>query len=174
MRVLGIAVLSVDGCLTRHGESGVSFASAEDQKEFRAAMRECGATVMGRRTFDVVRDRIVGSSDTALLRTIVTRDPSRYAQLARPGQIEFTAAGPREILGSLSERGYRAVAVLGGAQIYDLFVAHGLITEWQITVEPRLFGTGTRLLTRAADERLVLVEHRLLNANSLLLRYRVG
>ncbi len=174
MHVLGIAVISVDGCLARHEESGVSFASAEDQAEFRRAVQECGATVMGRRTFDAVRERILGSKDHSLLRTIVTREPSRYAELAQPGRIEFTSAGPREIVRSLADRGYRSVAILGGAQIYDLFTADALITEWQITVEPRLFGTGTRILSRAADPPLTLVEHRLLNANTLLLRYRVG
>ena len=174
MRVLGIAVISVDGCLTRHAESDVSFASAEDQREFRRAVRECGATVMGRRTFDLVRERILGSTDRSLLRTILTREPSRYVDLAQPGRVEFSDADPREILRSLSDRGYQSVAVLGGAEIYDLFTAEGLITEWQITVEPRLFGTGTRILTRAADPALTLVEHRLLNASTLLLRYRVG
>lgn len=174
MHVIGVAVISVDGCLTRHAESGVSFASAEDQKEFRRAVKECGATVMGRRTFDAARERILDSTDGSLLRTIVTREPSRYADLTQPGRVEFTAAGPREIVRSLSDRGYRSVAILGGAQIYDLFAAEGLITEWQITVEPRLFGAGTRILTRATDPELTLVEHRLLNANTLLLRYRVG
>ena len=173
MRVLGIAVISVDGCLTRHDESGVSFASPEDQSHFHKTMRECGATVMGRRTFDAVRDRIPGSRSAALLRIVVTRHPDRYAELERPGMLEFTASSPAAIIDSLGERGYTSVAVLGGAQLFDAFIADRQITEWYLTLEPRLFGTGTRLIGRATDEHLQLTEHRLLNPDTLLLRYRV-
>ncbi len=174
MRVVGIAVISLDGYLTRHGESGVSFASPEDQSHFQKTMQECGATVMGRKTFDVVRDRILRSRSTALLRTVVTHDPERYADLGSPGELEFTARSPAEIVGSLGERGYTSVAVLGGAQLFDAFIADRQITEWQLTIEPRLFGEGTRLLGRATDQRLQLAEHRQLNQDTLLLKYRVG
>jgi dihydrofolate reductase len=173
MRVLGIAVVSVDGCLTRHGESGVSFSSPEDQSHFLKTMRECGATVMGRRTFDAVRDRILGSGSVQLLRTVVTRHPDRYAELARPGMLEFTAHRPADIIDALGTRGYTSVAVLGGAQLFDAFVAERQITEWHLTVEPRLFGEGIRLLGRATDQRLELTEHRLLASDTLFLRYRV-
>ena len=174
MRVVGVAVLSVDGCLTRHDEPGAPFASPEDQALFRATMRECRAVVMGRRTFDVARERILAPSALPVLRTIMTREPSRYASAVRPGSVEFTDASPRALVESLAARGYDALAVLGGRQIYDLFTADDLLTEWQITVEPRLFGSGTRLLACATDRRLRLVEHRLLNESTILLRYRLA
>ena len=171
MKVIALAVTSLDGCLTRHDEPGVSFSSPEDQAHFRRVMRDCGATIMGRRTFDTVRDRILAAPASGLCRTVMTRDPAAYADVEHPGALEFTAASPREIVSSLSARGFEAVAVLGGGEIFDLFVADALLTEWRITVEPRLFGTGTRLLSRPTDRHLRLTGHRLLNESTLLLTY---
>ena len=173
MEVVGLAVISVDGLIARHGESGVSFASAEDQAHFRSAVRSCEAAVMGRRTFDSVRERILVAASTGLCRTIMTREPDRYADIAIPAALEFTNDEPRRIVEEFGRRGYARVAVLGGGEIYDAFVEAGAITEWQLTVEPRLFGTGTRLLGRLTDQRLSLIEHRFLNESTLLLRYRV-
>ena len=173
MRVIGLAVISIDGFLTRHDETGVSFASAEDQELFRSTMYSCGATVMGRKTFESVRDRIVGDRGGRLLRTVMTRDPAAYSDLHREGALEFTSASPREIVSSLARRGYSSVAVLGGSEVYRAFAAVNLVTEWRITVEPRLFGTGTPLMAGTVDQRLTLEACRHLNADTLLLRYRV-
>jgi dihydrofolate reductase len=173
MRVIGLAAISADGFLTRHDEDGVSFTSPEDQKHFRTTMRACGATIMGRKTFDTVRERIVASPAAGLLRTVMTRDPGGQRALERPGELEFTSEPPAAIIGTLEDRGYDSVAVLGGREIFDLFVADALLTEWHITVEPRLFGAGTPLLSRPTDQRLSLIEHRMLNADTLLLKYRV-
>ncbi|MFP4113986.1 MAG: dihydrofolate reductase family protein [Spirochaetota bacterium] len=173
MRVIGLAVISIDGFLTRHDETGVSFASAEDQEHFRSTMCSCGATVMGRRTFEAVRDRIVSDRGGGILRTVMTRDPAARSDLHREGALEFTSATPREVVSSLERRGYSSLAVLGGSEVYRAFVAGNLVTEWQITVEPRLFGSGTPLIAGTVDQRLELEESRLLNRDTILLRYRV-
>ena len=182
MHVIAMAVLSLDGCLTRHDEDGVSFASREDQEQFRTVLREVGVSVMGRRTFEVERERILkrvrhapdaeGSESREDLRIVLTREPERYANLAVPGRLEFTSRTPGQILEDLAGRGWESVLVLGGTQVYDLFTEGGLITEWRITVEPLLLGDGARLLGSPVEEGLTLVERRLLNASTLLLRYR--
>jgi dihydrofolate reductase len=172
VRVIAMAVISVDGCLTRHDEAGSGFASREDQEHFRATMRACGATIMGRATFDAERERILAAPAGGLLRTVMTRRPADFAALERPGALEFRADSPDRIVASLAGRGYKAVALLGGSQIFDLFIEADLVTEWRITVEPRFFGTGARLLSRATDRRLVLTDRQPLNeTGTLLLTY---
>lgn len=174
MEILGIAVISLDGCLTRHDEPGSAFASKEDAAHFRATLDSCDAAVMGRATFDGERERILASLDTDRLRVVLTRSPDAYRDLERPGALEFTDAAPRAVAADLARRGARRVALLGGGQIYALFAAAGLVNRWIVTVEPRLFGDGTRLLEGKADVRLELVESRRMNeGGTLLLTYRV-
>ena len=174
MEILGIAVVSLDGCLTRHDEPGSSFASDEDQAHFRATLASCDAAIMGRATFDEEREHILASADADRLRVVLTRSPAAYRGLERRGTLEFTDAAPRAVAEDLARRGVRRVALLGGGQIYALFAAAGLVNAWIVTVEPRLFGDGTRLLEGKADVRLELVESRRLNeAGTVLLTYRV-
>jgi len=172
MEIVGFAVISLDGRLTRHDEDGVTFASAEDQAHFHAALAGCDASVMGRATFDTAREAILGSLSPGRCRTVMTRRPERYGELQREGVLEFTDLAPERLVEALARRGYERVALLGGAQVYGAFAAADLVDEWQVTVEPRLFGAGTPLLAARTDRRLVLADHRRLNASTLLLRYR--
>lgn len=174
MDIFGFAVITLDGCLTRHDEEGVSFSSPEDQAHFRAALHACDAAVMGRRTFETARESILGSLSPSLCRFVLTRAPQAYAELETPGELEFTAEQPLPLVARLAERGFDRLAVLGGTEVYDFFTGAALITEWQLTVEPRMFGQGRRLLGHPTDRRYTLVETRALNESTLLLRYRPG
>ncbi|MFW5688852.1 MAG: dihydrofolate reductase family protein [Spirochaetota bacterium] len=190
MRVVGIAVISLDGSLTRPGEDGVSFSSPEDQAHFRAALRGAGAAIMGRRTFEAEQEHMLSSlqadaQPTApvpgaassrrrpLERIVMTRNPARYASLVHPGRLEFSDESAAAILRRLEARGHETVLILGGTAVFERFVHDRLITEWQLTVEPRILGSATRLVATPADQELELVEHRLLNSSTVLLRYRV-
>ncbi|MFW5718444.1 MAG: dihydrofolate reductase family protein [Spirochaetota bacterium] len=173
MEIMGIAVVSLDGCLTRHDQPGSAFASHEDQAHFRATLASCDATIMGRITFDGERERILASSDPGRLRVVLTRSPHAYRDLERPGALEFTAAPPGELTTALARRGTRRAALLGGGRVYALFADAGLVSRWVITVEPLLFGGGTRLLEGRTDRRLELLESRRMNeSGTLLLTYR--
>lgn len=173
MTVVALAVLSVDGCMTRGDEPGSGFASREDQEHFRSAMGRFQAVIMGRATFDVERERILSAPDRGPVRIVLTRSPSSFAGLERPGRLEFSDEAPDRLLAGLERRGVGTVGLLGGARIFDLFVESDLVSEWHITVEPLLLGAGTRLLTRETSRRLELVDRRELNsAGTMLLTYR--
>ncbi|MFW5826330.1 MAG: dihydrofolate reductase family protein [bacterium] len=170
---MGIAVASLDGYLTHHDEPGSSFASDEDQAHFRSTVASCDAAIMGRATFDGEREHILGAPDVGRVRLVLTRSPGEYRELERPGILEFTSASPAELAADLARRGVRRVALLGGGRVYALFADAGLVSRWLVTVEPALFGGGTRLLEGQTDRRLELVSSRRLNdAGTLLLEYR--
>jgi len=173
MRVVMIAAQSLDGFITRHGEPGSAFTSAEDKAHFRAAVAGFDACVFGGETYRVsrgfIRDRFPGRP----LRVVVTRDPARFAADAIPGGLEFTAARPLDIADSLRTRGCRQCALLGGGQIHSLFLEAGLVDEVWLTVEPVLFGGGTPLVARPASISLELQASEKLGASTLLLKYRV-
>ena len=127
---------------------------------------------MGSRSYEQTRSGTRQSAEKGRHHAIMTRNPERFRDETLPGKLEFTAASPSVLVESLRRQGYRQCALLGGSQIYSLFLEVGLVDELWITVEPLLFGTGTGLVSRAMDLRLELFQTESLSRDTLLLRYR--
>jgi dihydrofolate reductase len=170
--VILAAVQSIDGYLTRHDEPGAaSFASEADQVHFRALMREADSALFGGATYRADRAHIRPDLRPDLLRVVWTRDPAAFAGEEVPGQLEFSAAEPAELLASLGERGCRRTAFVGGEGMIGRFLADDLVDELQLTVEPYLFGSGHRLNSTRVDLTFDLAEVARLSEQTLLLRY---
>lgn len=167
-----MAVMSLDGCLTRHDEEGTAFASAADQQFFRQALRTFDCAVLGGGGYRAARNSILASLTAQHLRIVLTRAPGRYRRDARPGMLEFRAEDPGPVVRDLTERGYARCAILGGARLMSGCLRDRLLDELWITVEPVAFGEGHRLIQGAVDYRFALLGTQLLDRDTLLLRYR--
>jgi dihydrofolate reductase len=171
MEIIAIAVTSLDGFITKHDEPGTAFASAADQQFFREALREFDCQIFGAKTFEVSQAVILRNLTPAHLRIVLTRSPERYAAYQQPGRLEFTDAAPEAVIAMLKQRNKRRCALLGGSAIYTLFLAWNLVDELWITVEPRLFGAGQKLITGPVDRPLHLKNITKLSEHTLLLQY---
>src|SRR5689334_4776400 len=109
MQVVLIAAVSLDGRITRPGEKGAGFASAEDQQWFRAALREFDCSIMGRVTYDTIKDAIADPAKMEKrLRVVMTRRPAeQLASGKTPEGVSFTQAAPPAIIADLAARGKR-------------------------------------------------------------------
>ena len=166
------AVASIDGYLTRHDEPGAgSFASEADQVHFRALMRSVDSSIFGGSTYRTDRAHIRPDLRPDLLRVVWTREPAAFAGEAVPGQLEFSAAEPVELLADLGARGCRRTAFVGGEGMIGRFLAEDLIDELQLTVEPYLFGSGHRLNSTRVDLTFELAGVTQLSERTLLVRY---
>ncbi len=175
MFVILIAVVSLDGRITRRGESGPGFASPEDQQWFPHALREFDCAVMGRATWDTAREQVIAETGRRRLRIVMTRNPAAHAIDAAADLVEFTSATPSAIVADLRARGLRKCALLGGGQIYGAFLDAGVVDGLWLTVEPVIVGGGTPLADGAlagSGARFALEEMRLLAPSTLLLNYR--
>jgi len=173
MKTIAIAVMSLDGRITRHDEAGVAFASQADQDWFFAEMKDFSASVFGRRTYEVIAPNLKASMAPSRLRLVMTRNPDQYAAATVPGQLEFTDATPSGILSRLREAGHERVALLGGREVYDQFIQDQCVDELWLTLEPRLFGTGNPLLSAKTDQQLEFIDSTPLSKDVLLLKYRL-
>lgn len=174
MQLVLIAAQSLDGFITRGATPGTAWASSADQTWFRRALREFEASIMGRTTYETVREELRGHLSADHPRIVMTRRPVHFRHEAMAGQLEFSDSSPQAVLAELTAQGRQRVALLGGAQIHDLFLAAGLVDELWVTVEPRLFGRGTPLVDSAMDVHLTLRDwERLPDSDSLLVRYRI-
>ena len=89
MFIAGIVVMSLDGCLTRHGQAGTGFASAADHAFFREALSGFDCSIAGRKTFEAGRESILRARDGSRLQMILTTTLARFAAEARPEHLEF-------------------------------------------------------------------------------------
>lgn len=167
--------MSLDGFITQGDEPGTAFTSQEDKDWFGKTISEFPIKVLGRKTFEVSKDFIMARSQASGsgLRIVMTRDPSNFRDCYIPDRLEFTDSSVDEIVASLKQRRLTdsRVAVLGGGAVYSAFLNAGLLDEFWITLEPRLFGSGTPIATEASASKLELKETIELGPSTLLLKY---
>jgi dihydrofolate reductase len=172
MKIIAIAVVSADGYITKHELPGVGFASEADQTFFKTSLQAFDCSVMGAKTFAVSQAQILHGLRPNRLRIVITRHPLQYAHYAQPGILEFHATNPRETIQYLTQQGKQHCAVLGGSQIYTEYFRAGLIDELWLTIEPRLFGRGKKLIEGDLDLEFQIAEVRNLSEHVLLIKYR--
>jgi dihydrofolate reductase len=194
VKVFIIAAMSADGFISRAAEAEVSFAwtGPADKKRFVALTKKAGALVMGRKTFETFGRKPLRGRDLFIL----TRSPIGGPEILPPleprrttgidalgigvpgpgepaGRVEWTNLPPRELVASLTARGYGELAVCGGAEVYSQFLEADLVDGLSLTLEPIVFGDGVRLLGNAFERRLELLSCEAAEGGSVFLEYRM-
>jgi dihydrofolate reductase len=181
MKIILVAVTSINGKLTKGDPSTDSgqasniytWTSKEDQTFFSNLIHQNNLIVMGAHTYEAVKDQLKLSEER--LRVIMTRNPDKYSQNEIKGQLEFTQESPDQIVKRLEQKGYKQMLVVGGGQINTLFLKSRLIDEIYLTLEPKVFGKGTDVVSELGFEAdLELMSMEKLNAKgTILLKYKV-
>lgn len=171
MNVTLVMVQSLDGKITH--PSRLRWSSLEDQSHFNTLKNTHTVLIMGRKTYDTVKDSFRNTPQ--ILRVVMTRHQKRHKHRALAGQLEFTNESPSALLQRLETLGYDRALLVGGSEINTLFLREKLISDCYITVEPRLFGKGAGVCSAASlDIRLKLHAVTRLNPRgTLLLHYTV-
>ncbi len=172
MQIILIAAQSLDGFITRHDIPGTAFTSEADKRYFRQVLEQFDASICGGNTYRVDRALFLGSLQPGRRRVVLTRQPKAFAADERPSELEFTNEDPAILIARLRHLGHIRCALLGGSQIHQHFLQAGLVDEVWLTLEPRLFGRGTPLISGQVDVNLSLLSHELLGGDTLLVKYR--
>jgi dihydrofolate reductase len=149
---------SVDGFIARRdGDIGwlTGFSSLGEDHGYAAHIDRVDGIIMGRGTFDAVKDFEPWPYDRPVLvlsRTLAQTDiPDALC-----GKVEIIDASPHDAMATAGERGWRGVYVDGGAVIQS-FLRAGLIDDMVISRVPVLIGEGLPLF--GAVEGDVALEH---------------
>ncbi len=142
------------------GEEGI------DNDIARATYERTGASVMGKRMFDLGEQAWPEEAPFHTPVFVVThekRDPWE-----RPGgtTFHFVNDGIESALDQArAAAGDRDVRIAGGGETIQEYLDTGLVDEFSVTLAPVLFGTGIRLFDRVDPDRLALnqVPHRRLD-----------
>jgi dihydrofolate reductase len=167
MRVFIIAALSADGFIAQNAShSSLDWRSKEDGATFGTLTKAAGVIVMGETTYQTFRLKRAPPGRRLI---VYSYHPERIIGEG----VEATDEDPQNLVKRLSDEGYPALAVGGGATINKLFMDCGLVDELYLTVEPVLFGQGITLFNAPLQARLKLLETKQLNSDTLLQHYQV-
>jgi len=160
--VILIMVTSIDGYSTKHVDGLVA---VEDKEHFTDLTQKIGVIIYGQKTYTTLNKTLPGR-----LNIVRTKTPGKFKNQE---QLEFTNKSPKKILEDLSQRGFKQVALVGGAETNTAFLEDGLIDELYLTIDPHLFGSGKRLFDKIKiEKKLTLLESKMLNDNTILLHYK--
>lgn len=172
MKIILVMVASADGKTTKWEESAVhGWSSKEDKEHFQSLKTEHRLIVMGRKTYEHVKNEITLSP--LIRRIVMTQRPADFSGEAVDGQLEFTDEPPPTLVKRLASEGFDTMLLVGGSELNGGFLEHQLINECYITIEPRFFGSGKSIFADTKiDVSLQLMELRKLNKQgSLVVHY---
>ena len=160
--------ITLDGKIAQSSDHFPDWTGKADKKFFMQETKKAGCLIMGSSTYDTIGKPLPGRKNVILTRKPKSRD-SEYDE----AELEFTDAKPQELLDQLSNEGFKAVVLGGGAQINTLFATENLIDEIILTISPLVFGSGLSLFNEALDLKLELQEVSTLDENLVCVRYKV-
>jgi dihydrofolate reductase len=177
-------IFGLESWRERHGQAG-GVANA-DSEVVRESVDATGAVVMGRRMFsggegpwesDPVAGGWWGDEPPFGVPVFVLTHHAR-PPLELQGKTAFTFVTDGVEAAFAQARaaaGDKNVAVAGGANVVQQFLAAGMLDEIQIHLVPVLLGEGVRLFGRPGDERPALELIRVIDSPTVThLRYRVA
>ena len=162
MKTFLIAAITADGFIGKDSAHLADWTSKEDKKFFVEKTKEAGVVIMGLNTYKTIGKPLPGRLNIVYSKTEKNLEG-----------VEVTQDEPSKLLNNLGERGYKEVAITGGAQIYTMFMEANLVDKLYLTVEPILFGYGMSLFTKRLDVKLKLQSTQKLNDNTVALEYDV-
>lgn len=156
--------MTLDGKIAKNKDQFANWTSPEDKKLFIEVSKDHRVIMMGENTFKTFPKPLPGR-----LNVVFSYKGGEDIE----DLLKWVSGDPMKVLEDLKQQGYTKALLGGGAAINSLFLKAKLINEIILTVEPKLFGSGISLFSEDADIDLELLEHRLLNKNLIMLKYKV-
>ncbi|MBI4035260.1 MAG: dihydrofolate reductase [Candidatus Chisholmbacteria bacterium] len=177
-RVVTIWTQTIDGYIAKSGDDDLSWGARVDKQWFSKVTREIGVIVMGRKTFELIGKPLPGRLNVVMTRKLVlsTKHPRQEAGTQvlsiDKNNLEFTSRKPKEILRDLQKKGFKQVAICGGASIYTLWLKEKLVDEVWVSVQPLVFGEGIKSVAWL-EEKLTLISYEEIGEGVIVLKYKV-
>lgn len=162
IKVFIVAAMTADGFIARDASApSTAWTSKVDKKRFSELSKRAGVVIMGSVTYETIGKPLPGR-----VNIVYVPDDRKYEGA------ETTSKSPIELISDLEKRGFTEVAICGGSTIYTMFMKSGLVNTLYLTMEPVIFGSGTRLFKESMDFKLELVSSKKVD-NSTLVEYNV-
>jgi dihydrofolate reductase len=160
-------------------EWGLKAWAGEDERNlefFKRSVAGLGASIAGRRTYDdSIRYWGPNGPAGAQRQPLIVVTHEEPEEVPENSVYTFVTDGIESALEQArSAAGGKDVAIMGGADVAQQYIAAGLVDEIQIHLVPILFGNGLRLFDHLGDQHIELERIEVVDtAAATHLRYRV-
>ncbi|MEK6888227.1 MAG: dihydrofolate reductase family protein [Candidatus Aenigmatarchaeota archaeon] len=166
MKVILYMAMTVNGMIARENDD-TPWSNVE-WKNYAKKVKECGALIVGRRTYEIMKKgddlKKIGNPFTV----VVT------SQKIESNKSFVFAKSPKDAFEIMKKRKFRKVLLGGGSMINASFMKAGLVDEIYLDVEPFVFGKGIKLFSDEGFEaKLKLIGTKKLSKNEIQLHYKV-
>ena len=167
MHTIIVATVTANGFIARGTNELANWSSKEDKKFFVEETKKAGVMIMGRTTFATIGRPLQGR-----LIVVLTEKPEEVEIV--PGSVETASGDLKTVLNGLEARGFTAVVIAGGSNVYGQFLNAGFVNEIALTHEPILFSNGIPLAASLEKEvNLETISVERLGEKTVLIRYKV-
>ncbi|MCK5212070.1 dihydrofolate reductase [Candidatus Parcubacteria bacterium] len=164
MKITLMMAVTADGLIAKNSNHFPDWTSPEDKSLFQKISKEYGVMIFGESTFNTFPAPLPGR-----LNVVFTLEKNPKPQEG----VKWVTGDIGAVLKELEAEGHNKALLGGGAYLNSLFLEKNLIDEIILTIEPLIFGKGLGVFSKDLDAKLELLETRKLNANSIMLHYKV-
>ncbi|MCL5100703.1 MAG: dihydrofolate reductase [Candidatus Marsarchaeota archaeon] len=166
MKIVVYVAMTVNGIIAKDG--GKRFVPYDNWKLFLKKARNVGNLIIGRKTFEAIREG-GGLKRLEGIRTIIVSKKG----LENIGDFEIVAT-PEEAVEKIMSAGYRECLIGGGGLLNGSLLGKRLINEILLDVEPYIFDNGIKAFEGTNfDAKLELINVEKISNNEVQLHYKV-
>jgi len=160
-----LAAVSIDGKINKNNKHSSNWTSTEDKDHLHKILDQCDLVLVGNRTYQLAKQAL------ALRNCLV------FSHATKKSKANCTYINPQktDIKKFIAQNKYKKIAILGGTAIYDFTMAHNMLDEIYLTIEPIIFGSGLSIFDTFVKKinAFQLVSSKKLNPRgSILLHYK--
>ena len=163
MKTIIYNAISIDGFIATPDDEA-KFVSEIEWKSFRAKIKECGNLIVGRRTYDLMKE--AGEIEKTFM-VVLTKKRFKEDGVN-------CALSPAEAISLVEKHGCKTALLGGGGLANGAFLEAGLVDEIFLDVEPAVLGAGIKLFEgMKVEKKLKLIETKKLSRDEIQLHYKV-
>ncbi len=142
--------------------------SDEEWESFKEKVSEIGNIIIGRRTYDIMKEakdfQEIGNPFTVVLTRKKRENSENFAFVD----------SPQKALELLKEKGFSKTLIAGGRMLNSSFLKENLIDEVYLDIEPFIFCEGIKLFQDyKLEKKLKLLGTKQIGKNTIQLHYKI-
>jgi riboflavin biosynthesis pyrimidine reductase len=190
MKIILKMLQSIDGIISQNLPQNkadkLEWGSSVDKQSFRELVANSDATIIGSTTFLNMPSWYFKTRPGIIITRSVASYESKYADSGR--NLKFLEPDPKIIKEYLKSQNYQNIILGGGSKINYIILKAGMVDEIHLTIAPKIFAKGVRIIDSPFDDfvsnsennlennldiNLELIESDILGNSELLLKYKI-
>jgi dihydrofolate reductase len=177
---------TLDGFIAQNQNDKLLWGSNEDKQLYKKVSTQYGTVIVGKNTYLQMpkiafknRDTIVAVrnlTDEWIVSIIGDNDIMSFddVKFCNIDNVTFIESNPVTIINFLESLGKSKALLVGGGIINNLFLQARVVNELQITIAPKVFGSGIKIFgNNDLELDLELQDFEKISTNELVLTYKV-